>query len=456
MLRWLRRFSPLASRTRKKTSSGATSRRTSLRVEVLENRVVPALQVIQCDLSGLAPMVQDDALLFGVADRICDQLPVITLRLDAASDTGTLGDGRTNLGVVDLVGTTRANARVEIVGTGIGAIADAQGNFTLQDVTLNRGFNEFSVIAVDPAGNIGQGMLAVTFNSAPTVSGGIQDVSVMTGAPNTVINLAAAFSDVDIQNTLVRFFTSGGKVDAELFDERTPRHVTNFLNYITSGRYQNTIFHRSARQDNGLPFVLQGGGFRFDDGADNVADDSSLPPVQTDAAVQNEPGISNLRGTIALAKLGGDPSSGTSQFFFNLGNNAANLDNQNGGFTVFGQVIGTGMQVVDNLAALPTQNRQGAFNEIPLVNFPRSEEFPDELQRSNLALIKSVLIRRLHDFMTFSVVNNTNMNLVNASVSNNNLTLSYQTGQTGTAAITIRATDRDGLFVETTFNVTVQ
>lgn len=455
MLRWLRRLPPLVSLNRKKTSSKAAPPRTSLRVEVLEDRVVPVLQAIPCDLSNLVPMVLDDANLIGVADRICTQLPTVTFNLDPGSDTGTLGDLRTSLGVVDLVGTTRPNASVQILGTGIGAVANDQGNFTLQNVTLNPGFNEITVTTIAPGGNIGQGVQAITFNSAPTVSAGIQAVSVMQGAPDTVINLATAFADVDIQSTLVRFITSRGNVDAELFDEQTPRHVANFLNYITSGRYQDTIFHRSARSD-GQGFVLQSGGFRFDDGADNVANDSSLPPVQTDAAVQNEPGISNLRGTIALAKLGGDPSSGTSQYFFNLGNNAANLDNQNGGFTVFGRVIGTGMQVVDNLAAIPTQNRQGAFNEIPLVNFPQSQDFPEELQRSNLALVKSMVVRRLHDFLTFSVTSNTNPTLVSATVTNNNLTLSYLPGQTGTAVITIRATDRDGLFVETSFNVTVQ
>ena len=86
--------------------------------------------------------------------------------------------------------------------------------------------------------------------------------------------------------------------------------------------------------------------------------------MPTDPPVQNEPGISNTRATVALAKIGGNPNSGTSQFFFNLANNASNLDNQNGGFTVFGQVLD--MSTVDRIATVPTENQGGAFASLPI------------------------------------------------------------------------------------------
>src|SRR5207302_117172 len=129
-------------------------------------------------------------------------------------------------------------------------------------------------------------------------------------------------------------------------------------------------------QASGTPFVLQGGGFTFN------TNPSRLDAIPTDPAVLNEPDTtnrSNLRGTVAMAKLGTDPNSATDQFFFNLADNAGNLDNQNGGFTVFGKVTDSASQtVVDTLAAIPTKDEsnaaalpaseKGVFNELPLQN----------------------------------------------------------------------------------------
>src|SRR5262249_42864368 len=158
----------------------------------------------------------------------------------------------------------------------------------------------------------------------------------------------------------------------------------------------------------------------------------------TDPPVQNEPGISNLRGTIAIAKLGGNPNSGTSQFFFNLANNAANLDNQNGGFTVFGQVTANSMTVVDRIPPTPPQSRGGAFTDIPLVNFPSSRRFPNDLQASNLVLLNNVTVSSLGERLTFSATSS-NSNVVTAAIQQNTLRLHFVPGQTGSATITVRA-----------------
>lgn len=161
--------------------------------------------------------------------------------------------------------------------------------------------------------------------------------------------------------TIVEFETVLGNFQVNLYDNATPQTVANFLNYVNSGAYTDSIFHRSV-----AGFVVQGGGFITDTNA-------MLSGIQTNAPVTNEPVYSNVRGTIAMAKVGGDPNSATSQWFFNLANNAADLDGQNGGFTVFGEVTGNGMTIIDALAALSTYNLGGAFAELPLQDYTATD-----------------------------------------------------------------------------------
>ena len=157
--------------------------------------------------------------------------------------------------------------------------------------------------------------------------------------------------------TVVRFDTNLGSVDVRLFDTATPLSTANFLSYANTNRWDGTFIHRSISG-----FIVQGGGFTL------TPDIFNTTNVLTDPPVLNEPGISNLRGTIAYAKLGGDPNSATSQWFFNLDDNSTNLDAQNGGFTVFGRVVGNGMSVVDSIAALPRIGAGGSFTDVPVTD----------------------------------------------------------------------------------------
>jgi peptidyl-prolyl cis-trans isomerase A (cyclophilin A) len=163
--------------------------------------------------------------------------------------------------------------------------------------------------------------------------------------------------------TVVRFETSLGTIHARLYDAAAPISVANFKNYANDDRWDGTFIHRSVPG-----FIVQGGGFSLTPSIFQTTN------VTTFAPIQNEFGISNLRGTIAYAKLGGDPNSATSQWFFNLNNNSANLDNQNGGFTVFGRVLGNGMSVVDSIAALPRVNAGGAFTDLPVTDINKVVE----------------------------------------------------------------------------------
>jgi len=138
--------------------------------------------------------------------------------------------------------------------------------------------------------------------------------------------------------TVVEFETSQGTIEVNLFDNATPKTVANFLAYVESGSYNTTVIHRSVTN-----FIVQGGGFTFD-GAE-------LVKTATNPAVVNEPLYSNVKGTIAMAKLGSSVDSATNQWFFNMSDNSANLDYQNGGFTVFGQVV-TGMDVLTKIQGL--------------------------------------------------------------------------------------------------------
>jgi cyclophilin family peptidyl-prolyl cis-trans isomerase len=156
----------------------------------------------------------------------------------------------------------------------------------------------------------------------------------------------------------VTMSTPLGDVEIELFDEAAPATVANFLQYLNDGSYENSFLHRS---DPG--FVLQGGGFVWEEGIATA--------VVTKPPVVNEPGTSNLRGTIAMAKQAGNPNSATSQWFFNLQDNVF-LDSSNGGFTVFGQVVGNGMEVIDQIAQLSVWNFGVPFAELPLINYSGS------------------------------------------------------------------------------------
>ena len=174
--------------------------------------------------------------------------------------------------------------------------------------------------------------------------------------------------------TIVEFDTVLGTFEVNLYDNATPQTVANFLDYVQNGRYSDSIFHRSV-----AGFIVQGVGFNTDNNA-------ALNPVAANAPVNNEPVFANVRGTIAMAKIGGDPDSATNEWFINLANNAANLDVQNGGFTVFGEVSGDGMTIIDALAALPTFAFSAPFSDLPLRNYSATD-FTNQVPVDNTHLI---------------------------------------------------------------------
>ncbi len=197
----------------------------------------------------------------------------------------------------------------------------------------------------------------------------------------TLLLIATTVFSSAANASIVRIETILGDIEINLYDNATPATVANFLAYVQTGAYTESIFHRSSSN-----FIIQGGGFVTDVNADVTA----LP---ANAAVTNEPVYSNVRGSIAMAKLGNDPNSATSQWFINLSNNnASNLDNQNGGFTVFGEVT-AGLDVVDALAALPIFAFAAPFGELPLQNYTATD-FTNAVAvtNDNLAIVTLITV----------------------------------------------------------------
>ncbi len=153
-------------------------------------------------------------------------------------------------------------------------------------------------------------------------------------------------------NPQVTFETNRGNFVVELYPEKAPKTVANFLKYVNSGFYKETIFHRVINH-----FMIQGGGFNAD-----MSEKQALAPISNEAAN----GLQNEIGTIAMARTS-DPDSATAQFFINLENNVSlNYQSQDPeliGYCVFGRVL-KGMDVVREIGITPTIN-VGPYYDVP-------------------------------------------------------------------------------------------
>jgi cyclophilin family peptidyl-prolyl cis-trans isomerase len=164
--------------------------------------------------------------------------------------------------------------------------------------------------------------------------------------------LPATFMPAHAEDTMPRVLlnTTLGPIELEINADKAPITAKNFLQYVDKGHYDGLIFHRV------IPgFMIQGGGFTVE-----------MEQVETDAPIKNESGngLSNQRGTIAMARTR-DLDSATAQFFINTADNVR-LDGRNGptGYTVFGKVI-SGMDTIDEISAVKT-GRQGMHGDVPL------------------------------------------------------------------------------------------
>jgi peptidyl-prolyl cis-trans isomerase A (cyclophilin A) len=147
----------------------------------------------------------------------------------------------------------------------------------------------------------------------------------------------------------VKLATSMGDIVLQLDADKAPKTVANFVQYVKAGQYSGTVFHRVMDG-----FMIQGGG---------MTPDMQEKPVRAPIPLEANNGLSNLRGTVAMARTQ-NPNSATAQFFINVGDNlrldAANSADGNG-YAVFGKVV-EGMDVVDRIKTVPTGNKGGHQN----------------------------------------------------------------------------------------------
>jgi peptidyl-prolyl cis-trans isomerase B (cyclophilin B) len=167
------------------------------------------------------------------------------------------------------------------------------------------------------------------------------------------VSLALAAALAQAANPVVELDTTAGTIKIELYPDAAPKTVANFLDYVRSGHYVGTQFHRVIDG-----FMIQGGGFTTD-----FKQKPTKPPIAIESEMSSKAGLSNVPGTVAMARTG-DPNSATSQFFINVADNQRlnfkDASPQGYGYTVFGKVI-EGMDVVNKIAKAP----KGATGAVP-------------------------------------------------------------------------------------------
>jgi cyclophilin family peptidyl-prolyl cis-trans isomerase len=463
---WLWNFIQRFSGQRRRPSLSRRQPTVRLQLRPLEERVTPAVV-------GLGSVSGVVAVLSSV-NSAPFSLQGIQVTLSGTSNQGD---------AVNLTGTTDAQGDFAIrsVEAGSYLLSAAPGNALLQGaastVTVTAGQNTVQnlgagtlapslislrdFLATTTNASLGLPSAGATANSPPTVHRAITNVALASGGAGSMIDLAANFSDPNTTNSQIVFDTSDGAMTVNLFDAQAPQTVANFLDYIQNSRYNDTIFQRLDTN----PPVLQGGGFGL---KPDAANGFTFPVVANsgDPNLANEfsSSLPDTLGTIAMAKLGGNPNSATSEFFFNLADNSRTLgSSNNGGFAVFGSVASdaTSQAVFKALQATPVQNESGAnsaFGTLLINSGSNLAAFPKNTKQSDYLVVNDVRIVKQDESLTYSVVSNSNPAIVNAQFTAGHpevLSLQPVAGQSGTATITVQATDQFGASVQTSFQATI-
>ncbi|MBS0659510.1 MAG: peptidylprolyl isomerase [Verrucomicrobia bacterium] len=263
-------------------------------------------------------------------------------------------------------------------------------------------------------------------NLPPVASGTIPTLTARpTTGPTRVLGLGNYFRDPE---PAIVMRTTLGDIPITLFsDAAVATTVNNFLAYVDAQRFNNSIVHRSSPISTpNVNEIIQGGGFTFVNGGYGV--------VTTNAPIVLQTAFSNVRGTLAMARTAA-LNSATSQWFLNTVDNII-LNTNGGGYAVFGRVnTAAGLAVMDAIRNLPTYPRP-EFQQIPLRNYTNG----NTVTAANV--IYAPIERTTRPFSGFSASSNA-PGIVTTAVASDVLTLNFA-GGTGTARVTVDATDADG------------
>lgn len=280
--------------------------------------------------------------------------------------------------------------------------------------------------------------------------------------PNQIVNrgrvqidLKNHFGVPGVSGQVVQFATNFGRVNVELRTTDAPRNVANFLSYVTKNAYDNTLLHRVDNLGTSVPAIVHGGAYVS----------APIPPVPAtiprSAPVPVENRLQNSRGTLSAFHTVGDPNGATSEWFFNVLDNTNTLGpNNDGGFTAFGRVLGTGMSVIDEISRLQTVSLGAPLTQLPVRNVTATQT---QLTPANLAVVNTVRVVPIYPpavgdpsaVLSFAATQSTQgAGTVAASIAGSVLTL--EPLAVGTVTLQIRARDSNGNeSLATTFTVTV-
>lgn len=286
-------------------------------------------------------------------------------------------------------------------------------------------------------------------STLPTLLKPLPAQTLVTGGTTITIDLRDYFGLPGVTGQVVQYDTVMGKFNVELLASAAPQHAANFLNYVQAGAYTAGVFHRSAALDSsGQTSILQGGGYTWTG--------SQFASIFRYNPVPLEYNLPNARGTLAAARTS-NINSASSEWYFNTRDNSTILGTGNGGgYTVFGRVMGSGMTVVDTMAAFQRYNVTGSvFTDLPLRNVSGNT-----ITTANVAIINSISLASIYPPSTGSAASVLALSgqisapaVVDATISGSNLSLTPKA--LGTVDVIIRATDSNGNVASSTFTITV-